>query len=119
PGRSNRVRPETQVRDRRAAGLLRVIDEVRLRVTVLAQDLDGVLVRADRAVRADAVEHGAHGIAVLDVQPRVVVDGGAGDVVGDADGEPARRFGAGQCGEHTGHHAGRELLRGKAVPATR
>ncbi len=57
--RANRLRAEAQVRDGHRAGLLRVIDEVALRVVVgvLADDLDGILVGADRAVRAQPVEH--------------------------------------------------------------
>ena len=58
----DRLRSEAQVRDRHRAGFLRVVDEISLRVIVgvLADDLDGVLVRAHRAVRAQAVEHGAN-----------------------------------------------------------
>jgi hypothetical protein len=55
-------RAEAQVRDRDRAGLLGVVDEVALGevVRVLADDLDAVLVGADRAVGAQAVEQGAH-----------------------------------------------------------
>ena len=50
------------MRNRDRAGFLRVVDEVALRVIirVLADDLDGILVRADRAVRAQAVEQRPH-----------------------------------------------------------
>ena len=54
--RMNRLRPKTQMRYRARTGLLRVIDEVALamQVGVLANDLDAVLVRADRAVGTHA-----------------------------------------------------------------
>ena len=72
--RADRLRPEAQVRDGLRAGLLRVVDEVALRVQVLlgAEDLDRVLVRADRAVRAEAEEDRAHRLGRLDVERRVV-----------------------------------------------
>ena len=68
--RPHRVRPEAQVRHRRTAGLLAVVDEVGLRVHVGvgAEDLDGVLVRADRAVRAEPEEDRPQRLLVLDVQ---------------------------------------------------
>ncbi len=58
--RPDRLRAEAQVRHGDRARLLRVVDEVALHVglVVLADDLDAVLVRADRPVGAKAVEHG-------------------------------------------------------------
>ena len=117
-GRADRLWPEAQVRDGLRAGLLRVVDEVALRVQALvAQDLDRVLVRADRAVRAQAEEDRADRVGRLDVQRRVVGEARPRDVVGDADREPAPRPLARQLVEHTGDHARRELLRGQAVAA--
>ena len=60
-GRADRLRAEAQMRHRHRAGLLRVIDEIALRVIVrlLADDLDGIFVRADRAVGTEAVEQRA------------------------------------------------------------
>ena len=117
-GRPDRLRPEAEVRDRLRAGLLRVVDEVALRVQALVpEDLDRVLVRADRPVRAQAEEDRAHRLGRLDVQRRVVVQARPGDVVLDADREPASRPLSRQLGEHARDHARRELLRGQAVAA--
>ena len=115
-GRPDRLWPEAHVRDRLRAGLLRVVDEVALRVQALgAQDLDRVLVRPDRAVRAQAEEDRADRLGRLDVQRRVVVEARPRDVVGDADREPTPRPLACELVEHTGDHARRELLRGEPV----
>ena len=56
--RIDRRLAEAQMRHRDAAGLLRVVGEIRLRIHVglVADDLDGTLVRADRAVRAKTPE---------------------------------------------------------------
>ena len=117
-GRADRLRPEAEVRDRLRAGLLRVVDEVALRMQALVpEDLDRVLVRADRPVRAEAEEDRAHRLGRLDVERRVVVEARPGDVVLDADREPAPRPLSRQLGEHARNHARRELLRGQAVAA--
>ena len=57
-GRTDRLGPEPEMRDGHAPGLLGVIDEIPLRVIVrsLADDLDGILVCAHRAVGAQPVE---------------------------------------------------------------
>ncbi len=62
--RVNGPRTKAQMRGGQRAGLLGVIDEVALRVIgrLFADDLDRVLVRADRAVGTEAVEHRAHHI---------------------------------------------------------
>ena len=56
--RIDRRLAEAQMRHRDAARLLRVVGEIRLRIHVglVADDLDGTLVRADRAVRAKTPE---------------------------------------------------------------
>src|SRR4029077_8583709 len=78
--RRGRLRPEPQVRHGLRARLLRVVDEVPLRVQVLlgAEDLDRVLVRADRAVRAEAEEDRADRAGRLDVQRPVIRQAPAG-----------------------------------------
>jgi hypothetical protein len=100
-------------------GLLRVVHEVRLGVQVLlaAQDLDRVLVRPDRPVRPEPEEDRAHRVRRLDVQRRVVVEAGLGDVVDDADGEAPPRPLACELREYAGDHAGGELLRRQPVAA--
>ena len=117
--RADRLRAEAQVRDRLRARLLRVVDEVALSVQALrgAEDLDRVPVRADRSVRAQAEEDGAHRPGRLDVERGVVRQARAGDVVVDADREAAARVLALELGEDAGHHARRELLRGQPVAA--
>jgi hypothetical protein len=57
---------------------------------VLAEDLDRVLVGADRAVGAEAVEHGAE-VSPLRSKAGVVRQAGAADVVDDADREAVAR----------------------------
>jgi hypothetical protein len=59
--RSDGARARSQMRNGDRARLLRVVDEVALgeEVCFLADDLDGVLVGADGAVGAEAVEHDA------------------------------------------------------------
>ena len=71
--RADGARAEPQVRDGVGAGLLRVVDEVALGVAfgVRGQDLRRVLVRADRAVGAQAEEQRAHDVRRLDVEARV------------------------------------------------
>ncbi len=117
--RPDRPRPETKVRDRLRARLLRVVDEVPLGEESLlgAEDLDRVLVRADRPVGAEAEEDRAHRVRRLDVQRRVVRETRPGDVVVDADREPTPRPRCRQLVEHAGDHARRELLRREAVAA--
>ena len=92
-GRADRLRSEPQVRYGLRARLLRVVDEVPLRVQVPlgAEDLDRVLVRADRAVRTEAEEDRADGAGRLDVQGPVIWQAQAGHVVDDADREPGSR----------------------------
>ena len=115
--RPDRPRPEAQVRDRLRARLLRVVDEVPLRVQALAEDLDRVLVRADRPVRAEPEEHRADGVRRLDVQGGVVGQARPRHVVVDADREAGPRPLARELREHAGDHPGRELLRREAVAA--
>jgi predicted DNA-binding protein (UPF0278 family) len=60
--RLDRIRPETQMRDRLRAGFLGVVDEITLgkKFRIVADDLDRVLVSADRAVRTQSEEHRPH-----------------------------------------------------------
>ena len=112
-------RAEAQVGGGEAARLLGVVLEVALRVVVRvgADDLDRVLVGADRAVGAEAVEHALLAVVVGEDEGGVVVDRSAGDVVLDADGEVVLRGGGGGVLEDALHHRGRELLGAEAVAA--
>ncbi len=85
---------------------------------LVPEDLDRVLVRPDRPVGAEAEEDRSHRLGRLDVERRIVFQARPGDVVVDADREPAPRPLSGKLGEHAHDHSRRELLRGQAVPAT-
>ena len=115
--RVNRSRSEAQVRHRRRAGLLRVVDEVSLRVErcLFADDLDRVLVGADGAVRAQPVEDRAHDLGVLGRKARVVVEAHPRDIVHDADREVVHRALLLQLVQHGLHHGRGELLGREAV----
>ena len=114
-----RLGPEAQVRGGDGAGLLRVVDEVALRVVVglFADDLDGVLVGAHGAIGAQAVEQGAHGAGLFGGEFGVVVQAGVGDVVVDADGEVVLGRRLQQFVEDALHHGRGEFLGGQAVAA--
>src|SRR5215471_11641297 len=58
----NRIESKAQVRHGHGPGLLRVVDEISLRVIwrFFADDLDRVLISADGAVGAQAPEQGAY-----------------------------------------------------------
>ena len=86
---ADRLGAEAQVGGGDGAGLLGIVNEVALGVVVglFADDLDGVLVGADGAIRAESVEQGAHGAGGFGGVIGIVVQAGVGDVVLDADGE--------------------------------
>src|SRR4029450_7486142 len=73
-GRADGLRAEAEVRYGLRARLLGVVDEIPLRVQpiIRAENLDGVLVRADGAVRAEAEEEGADRAGRRGVQVTVV-----------------------------------------------
>ena len=88
----DRMLVDTHVADGGAARLLRVVDEVRLHthVGVAADDLRGVLVGADGAVGAEAVEHGPH-LGAVGAELGIPRQAGVADVVVDAHGERVLR----------------------------
>ena len=108
------------MRDRHAARLLRVVLEVALRVVlgVVADDLDRVLVRADRAVRAKAPEHALLAVALRHderfVAEHVLV---IVHVVDDSDHIAVKRLLGGHVLEDVRAHLRREVLRADAVAA--
>ena len=115
----DRLLAKAQVADRDAAGLLGVIGEVGLRVEVgvVADDLDGVLVGADGAVRAEAVEQAALRAFRAGVDLLAQLEGGVGHVVHDAHGEVVLRGVGLEVVEHGLDHRGVELLGAQAVAA--
>ena len=117
--RTNRLRTEAQMRNRHRAGFLRVINEIALRVIVrfLADDLDGIFVRADRAVCAEAVKQRAHHFVGLGGKFRVILEARMRDIIVDADGEMILRRGHGQIVEHGLDHRRREFFRRQTVAA--
>ena len=111
---------EAQVALGQAAGLLGVVDEVRLTVQVggVADDLDGVLVGAHGAVGAHAPELGAGLTGGRGVDLAGHIQRGVGDVVHDTYGEIILGFILLQVIQHGDDLAGGGVLTGQAVAAT-
>ena len=116
-GGTDGPRSEAQVADRLHPGLLGVVHEVALHVVgrVLADDLDGVLVRPHRAVTAQTVEQSPVYALRLGVEVWVVVQAGVGDIVVDAHGEVVLGLRLRQLVEHGLDHRRGELLAGQPV----
>ncbi len=110
-------RSESQVAHRQGAGLLRVVYEVALRVVVgfLADDLDGVLVRADRSIGAEPQEHGLVDARGLEAEVAPNLERGACHIVGDPDCEVVDGLTLHGFVEHRCDHPGGELLAPEAV----
>ncbi len=99
-----------------AAGLLGVVNEVGLNFVVgaVADNLDRVLVGANRAVGTEAVEHcrvAVEGNPVV----RIELEAATGDVILDADHAVVHRLVFGQVVEDGLGHAGAELVGAEAV----
>ena len=118
-GSANRPRSESQVRNGLRTRLVRIVDEVALRVAalVLGQDLHAVLVRTHGAVGTEPVEHGPHDVVGLDVELGLVVQAGAGYVVEDTHGKAVAGLGPGQLVEHGLDHGRGEVLGRQPVTA--
>ena len=117
-GAADRLVTEAQVAAGDAAGFLGVILEVGLHILVgvVADDLAGVLVRADGAVRAETPElAGDDGLAGGD-DVLAHGQGAEGDVVVDADGEVVLLL-AEHVVEHGLHLRGGDVLGGQTVAA--
>ena len=110
---------KAQVRLGHAEGLLRVVLEVRLceHIGAVAQDADGVVVRAHGAVAAQAPELAAVGVGILEVVERTDGKRQVGHVVVDADGEAALGLRCGKVVEHGHDLGGVGVLGRKAVAA--
>ena len=118
-GRLDRRLAEAQVGNGQTAGLLGVVSEVRLRVHigVVADDLDGVLVRADGAVRAQAIELAADRAGRSGVEDLAGRQAGIGHIVHNADGEVVLRRVELEVVKHSLNVGRRELLGAQAVAA--
>ena len=118
PRHLKRALAEAKVADRDAAALLGVVGEVRLSVQigVVADDLDGVLVRSDGAVRTEPPEHAGYDILRNDVDLLLDLDGAVGDVILDANGEVSERR-TGEVIEDCLRVGRGEVLAGKTVAA--
>jgi len=86
-------------------------------VGLFADDLDRVLVGADRAVRAEPEENRARARLGVDVEVRIERKRAVGHVVRDADREVVARALGAQLGEDGRDHRRVELLRGETVAA--
>src|SRR4249919_2646034 len=97
-GRADWTGTEAEVRGRPRSGFLRVIDEEALCVAsrVFTDDLDRILVGANRPVGSETVEDAADDVAAFRHEIGVVLQARVRDVVSNADGEVVFRVG---CGE--------------------
>ena len=110
---------EAQVAHRHAAGLLRVILEVGLHVLVgvVADDLDGVFVRADRAVAAETPELALDGALCRGGGSGLLGKGHVGHVVHNAQGELALHLALRELLVDCKDRGGRRVLAAEAVAA--
>ena len=117
--RLDRRLAEAQVRNRQTAGLLGVVCEIRLSVHigVVTDDLDGVLVRADGAVRAETVELAADCASRSSVEDLAGRQAGVGHVIDNADGEVVLRRVELEVVENSLDVGRRELLGAQTVAA--
>ena len=115
----DRLVAEAQMAHRHAAGLLRVILEVGLHVLVgvVADDLDGVLVRADRAVTAQTPELALDGAGRCGGRCGLLGKGHVGHVVNDAQRELALHLALREFFVHGKDRGGRRVLAAQAVAA--
>ena len=111
---------KAQVGDGLGPCLPGVVDEVSLGIErrLLADNLDGVLIGAHGAIRAESPEHSSGDIVRFDVERWIVVDAGEGYVVLDARGEVVLWAVFLHLIEDTFDHRGCEFLGGKPVPST-
>ncbi len=119
-GSGDRLFPEAQVRSGDGTGLLGIIDKVGLGEVFggLTDDLDGVLVGANRTVGTEAVEHrlvgAVHGIA----ERGIILQAAIGDVFLDADDKMILRFGFFEIVEDRLGHGRGKLFGAKAIATT-
>ena len=108
----NGLRPESHVRNRASTGLLRVIGEVRLdkQVSVVSNQLDGVLVRRHCSVRSHTPEEALAGSGHGHVGLRPDGNTAVGDVIFDSDRERLNGGRLLQVRKHGSRHGRSELL---------
>ena len=110
---------KAQMGDGNRPRLFGVVDEVPLgvQIGVFADDFDGVFVRADSAVCAQAVEHCPNHVGRFNVQMGVVLEAEMGHVVVDANREPFLGVFFGQLVVDGFDHAGGKFFGGEAITA--
>ena len=114
----DRILAKAQVRLGDAAGFLGIVFKVSLdiHIRVVADDLDGVLVGTNRAVRAKAPELAADGPFRVD-RDRYVGQGMMGNIVDDAQGEVVLRLKRIHVGEDGVDRCRRYVFRRQAIAA--
>ena len=120
-GRANRLFAEAKMRDRNGAGLLRIEDEVALRVhrCRFADDFDGVAIGADRTVAAQAEKDRVTRMLIgIGLKERIPLETGTADVILNTDSKGTLRLGPCQIFEHCRNHPRREFLRREPVATT-
>ena len=118
-GGTDRAVAEPEMRLGHAERLLRVVLEIRLGVLrgVGVDDVDRVLVRADRAVGAEAPELAADDVLVVGIEGRFNRERTVRHVVHDADRETVHRLLGGEVAEDGFDLRRIGVLRGEAVAA--
>ena len=113
----DRFPSKAQMRNRHRSGFLRIVDKIPLRVIfrIFADDLDGILVRAHRSIRSEAIKHGAHSFRIFGGKRRIVIQTSMRNVVVNAHHKMIARLGFLQLVENRRGHRGRELLARQAI----
>ena len=118
--RSDRVLVEPQMGGRHGSRLARVVHEIALgeQWRVLTEDLHRVLVRTDRSVAPESVEHGTRLRAPARIEVWIDIQAETGHVVDDPDRETTFRLGFRCLREYRRGMGRSELLRRQPVPST-
>ena len=116
-GGFNRVVRKSEVRRCHGAGFAAVVNKVALAVFagVFGDNLNGVLVGADRPVCTQTEEHGAHDVFALGVNAVVVWQRFVGNIVVNADRKAVKRLGGSAVVINRLDHARRKFFGRQAV----
>src|ERR1051326_814075 len=108
---ANWVGSEAEVRNRHRSRLLRIVNKISLRVVgcVLTNDLDGILVGTDGAVRAEAVEHRAYNALRLNRKFWIVFQAGVIYVIVNSNCEVVLLRAGSNVVEYSLHHRWRKF----------